>query len=166
MKKQRQKPKASKKKAGSAAPVAKKGMERRDVLRLARTGAIGLGAVGVAGFFGLRSFQAHAAEHDLSRIGNGVPMVVQIHDPQCALCRTLQGEARAALKGFDVDDLQYVVANIRTPEGRALASQHGVPHVTLLLMDGRGRVQDVIRGVTNRDILKGAFADHIRVRRS
>ncbi|MEM7213577.1 MAG: hypothetical protein AAF479_17120, partial [Pseudomonadota bacterium] len=56
---------------------------------------------------------------------------------------------------------EYLVANIATPEGRAFADKHGVGHVTLLLLDGRGRVRDVIQGQRTWDALVPSFKAHL-----
>ncbi len=98
-------------------------------------------------------------EHDLSRVGNGRPTVVQIHDPQCSLCLALQTETRKALKMLDDDALDYVVANIRSEKGQTFANRYGVQHVTLLLFDGRGELQDVLQGQRGSYQLKAAFED-------
>lgn len=130
---------------------------RRDFLRLARNGAIGLVAVGGIGFFFVQNVRSSIHEHDLSRVGNGTPTVVQIHDPQCSLCRALQSEARDALGQFDDDELNYVVANIRSNEGAEFAARYGVPHVTLLLFDRRGQLKATLRGQRQSEELAIAF---------
>lgn len=96
-------------------------------------------------------------EHDLSRIGNGTPTVVQIHDPECSLCLALQRETRQALQQFDSDDINYVVANIRSADGRNLADQYRVPHVTLLLFDSEGVHKGTLRGQRQSEELAAAF---------
>ena len=168
MKKQRRKSQPKKRAAQQAAQQAAHppvSPDRRQVLRRLRNGGILVAALGVGGYFSVQSVQATIAEHDLDRIGQGTPMIVQIHDPDCALCRALQKETRAALKAFEDDALHYVIANIRTPEGRALANRHRVQHVTLLLMDGRGAVRNVISGTQDRDVLRDAFAAHLKTAR-
>ncbi len=165
MKKKRSKapkPKSPKAAAAKLSPAEdKSGTSRRDTLRLLRNGAlvaVGLGAVG----FGVTSVQATMAEHDLTRIGKGIPAIVQIHDPQCSLCLALQKQTRKALRKFDTGELTYLVANINTPEGAALAARYGVPHVTLLLFDGAGEMHQVVRGPSTRDILETTFSDHLK----
>ena len=100
-------------------------------------------------------------EHDLSLIGNGIPAVVQIHDPQCQRCVALQRETRDALCEFDESELQFLVANIRSEEGRALAAAHGVGHVTLLLFDASGQRRAVLAGSNESEYLAAAFRRHI-----
>ena len=67
------------------------------------------------------------------------------------------GRTKQALKNFDTDDLDYVIANIRTPEGRNFAQRHGVQHVTLLLFDDKGALQGVLQGQRGRAELRFAF---------
>lgn len=164
MKKQRKRsqPKRHDVEAEQAAIAAReKADSRRRFLRLARNGAIALPFAAGIGFFGVQSTLASMCEGDLSQIGQGTPTIVQIHDPQCSLCRALQAQTRRALKEFDDDAFTYLVANIKTNEGRALAAEYRVPHVTLLLFDARGRMVEVVRGPTELDTLRSAFQTHL-----
>lgn len=161
MKKQKRKA-TPKKGKGPAAPRAK-GRSRREILLLARNIGIGAVVLGGIGYYSVSTVMATHAELDLTRIGNGTPTVVQIHDPQCRQCQLLQTETREALGAFSEEDLTYLVANIRTAPGRRLASQHGVGHVTLLLFDGRGELRDTIHGVTDSAVLEAQFALHVNM---
>lgn len=147
--------KRKKKPAASVEGARKNGLSRR----LMMLG--GVAVVAGVGVFSVNAVQATAAEHDLSRIGTGTPAIVQIHDPQCSLCTALQRETRKALRGIPDDQLTYLVANIRNNEGAAFANRHGQPHVTLLLLDGAGQVQQVINGVQDRGLLRDAFTAHL-----
>ncbi|MEO1293695.1 MAG: hypothetical protein AAFV62_12860 [Pseudomonadota bacterium] len=141
---------------GTSAPT------RRAFLARAQSWGV-VAAVGAGGGWLAYSELAQAhREKDLSRIGNGIPTVVQIHDPQCQICMALQAEARAALKEFDESRLQYVVANIRTQPGRALAARHGVGHVTLLLFDGAGTRRETLEGPSTSAALEAAFRRHLQ----
>lgn len=151
--------KAQRKAASTAQP------NRRDVMKLARNGLIGGVVLGGGGLWVSSSVRAFAAEHDLTRVGQGKPAIVQIHDPQCAMCTELQREARAALKCYETADLIYLVASIRTEEGSAFAAAMGLPHVTLVLMDGDGGVSEVLQGVRGRNELKDHF-DRMAPRRA
>jgi hypothetical protein len=102
--------------------------------------------LGAAGYAGLGSFRAHAAEHDLTRIGQGVPVLMQIHDPSCLMCTALQKQARAALKSGETGRRTHLVADIKTDAGAAFELCRGVGHVTVLLLDGQGRVLRVVEG--------------------
>lgn len=134
---------------------------RRATLKHIRNGAIALGVFGVVGVFSVRGVRATIAEQNLERIGKGTPTVVQIHDPQCSLCTALQRQTRRALRSFEDGQIEYLVANITTPEGSALARRHGVPHVTLLLFDGEGNLESVLNGPRQADKLRTAFAAHL-----
>ncbi|MGB0928651.1 MAG: hypothetical protein ACPGVA_15675 [Pikeienuella sp.] len=147
-------------KAVNAAPTAED--TRRSFMRKARNWAIGVGIVGAAGWVGAGQYSAMAAEHDLSRIGRGVATVVQIHDPQCPTCARLMKQARAAMAEFSEQELQYVVANIRTDSGAALAAAHGVGKITLLLFDGAGRMRQALPGVRDSTALQAAFRAHLQ----
>ena len=169
MKRQKRKttPKKKQAKVAGAEPAEataprKRAASRRDLLQNIGYGAIGLGIVGGGGWYFISTVQAGIAEQDLSRLGNGIPTVVQIHDPQCPRCRALQREAREALSELDSDEIQYLVANIRQPEGRALAAAHGVSHVTLLLFNGRGRQVGVLVGENRSDFLEAEFRRLVR----
>lgn len=136
-------------------------MSRRDLIANLQYAAIGAAVLGGGGWFAVGEVCASVRDHDLSRIGQGVPTVVQIHDPQCPQCLALQSETQAALQAFDADELHYVIANIRSAEGRAFARAHGVEHVTLMLFDGEGRPQQVLSGLNQADRLERAFRRHL-----
>ena len=161
MKKKKQRSKSYNTKSGAASKktevVVDAEESRRDVLRKFRNGGIAVAVLGGGGWLAVRDVQATIQEHDLSRIGNGVPTVVQIHDPNCGLCIALQKETRAAIEEFDDGEIQFLVANIRDARGRKLASEHGVGHVTLLLFDGKGKRREIMRGSNDRAVLEPAF---------
>ena len=162
MKKKRSAPKRKKTAADPAQAAEQARLEsRRRFLRLARNGAIAVPVVGVAGLFSVRAVQATIHESDLGRVGQGVPAVVQIHDPQCPLCQTLQRQTRRALRAYDDDQAVFLVANIASAEGSAFAARYGVPHVTLLLFDARGRMQQVVRGPLETDAFRTILAGHL-----
>ena len=130
--------------------------------QVSRRGLIQYGAIGAAvlvggGYFGIRAVQAALGEADLSRIGNGVPTIVQVHDPSCPVCNALQREARKALSSMEGDKPDYLVANITTVEGSNFAADHGVPHVTILTFDAKGELQEVLRGSKTSDELQPVF---------
>lgn len=133
------------------------GMNRRDLVRNIAFYGVAAVAVGGGGLYLVSDVMANAREHDLSRIGNGIPAVVQVHDPGCPSCLALQREARVAMQNFDGENLQYLVANLSTPEGRKLADRYGVGRVTLLLMDGTGKRLQTLTGEADSDVLVSAF---------
>ncbi|MEM8703049.1 MAG: hypothetical protein AAGF82_14590 [Pseudomonadota bacterium] len=130
---------------------------RRNFLRLGRNIGIGAVLLGGTGYVFAQNFVSMRHEHDLTRVGNGRPTVVQIHDPQCGLCRSLQADTRKALDMFEDGELDYVVANIRTAKGKTFQNRYGVPHVTLLLFDGKGDLQEVLQGQRGSYELRNHF---------
>ena len=142
-------------KTPAKAPGKKK--SRREFLSTVANVALITAASGGAGWYLIDEVCATTRENDLTRIGNGIPAVVQIHDPECPRCRALQAEARDAMSNFNENDLQYLVANIRLDKGRQLANKHRVGHVTLLLFDGKGRRRGILSGPSTSDYLETAF---------
>lgn len=139
---------------------------RRHVLKNLRNGMVGVAVLATGGYFAVNKVQATIAEHDLTKIGNGKPAIVQIHDPLCSICRALQREARDALGNFKGEDYEYLVANIRSKEGSALANKYFVPHVTLLLFDGKGELVKVLSGPNKSAFLQVEFAAHLAASQS
>lgn len=142
-------------------PTADQSPSRRSFIRLARNGAIAAAVLAGGGWFAVGQVQAHYTRRDLTVIGNGIPTVVQIHDPTCPICTQLQKEMLQAAKAFSDEELQVRIAPISTAEGRSLAAQHGVSHATLLLFDGSGRVRRVLTGPNDRESLETSFKAHI-----
>ena len=137
---------------------------KRKSFRAMRNGAIGLVVLGGAGAYFYSAYQSDKRERDLTRIGRGKPTVVQIHDPNCQLCTALQKQARKAVSNFDEDELNFLVANITTAKGREFANKHNVPHVTLLLFDKRGKLQNVLQGVRQEEELTNTFSGLVNAR--
>lgn len=148
-------------KARAQAAPADPTFTRRRVMGMAKGGAVGAVALLGAGYIGTRMFRGYQSEHDLTRIGQGIPAVVQVHDPQCPECTELQRETRKAMNEFDEDNLLYLVADLNQAKGQAFARQHNVSRVTLVLMDARGERTQVLRGVRTRVELKTALASHV-----
>lgn len=144
-------------------PAASPKLTRREVVRstamLAGIGAVVLGGIGYVG----TGVYAEIVEGDLSKLGNGLPTIVQIHDPQCPRCRALQKETRDALAEFEDGRLQYLVANIRNGDGKRFADKHGVGHVTLILFDGDGKARKTLVGERASGALVSEFRRLIAV---
>ena len=140
-------------------------MSRREVLGLAKFFGIGGAVLAGGGYYFASSVMAGISEADLSKLGNGMPTIVQVHDPQCPSCRSLQNATRAALTGFAEGEIQYLVANLTSPEGRRFAGEHRAGRVTLLLFDGAGRLRDRVQGEQTEAILTEVFRRHLRISR-
>ena len=95
-------------------------------------------------------------EYDLSVIGNGKATVVQIHDPNCQLCRRLKSNLDS-VKGRFKNKIQFKTANIAGKKGRDFANSHQVPHVTLLFFDKKGNRVNTLQGVTPKKEIKNAL---------
>lgn len=153
----RKKNRSKRRKAKASATQAPPSQDKRRSLVLLRNGAIAAAVLGVGGMVSVRAVRATISEQDLTQLGQGLPTVVQIHDPSCSLCTELQRNTRKALRAFDDDEIGYLVANIRTDDGAAFAGGFGVQHVTLLLFDGSGALQSTLEGVRDREELEGHF---------
>ena len=134
---------------------------RRNVLGMVRNWGLFAAVAAGGGWYLVDDVLATISEQDLTKIGNGIPTVVQIHDPQCSRCIALQKETRKAMKAFSSDELQFLVANIRSEKGRALATANGVGHVTLLLFDANGQRRETLHGTSHKDYLEMMFRKHV-----
>lgn len=115
----------------------------------------------MVGAFGIHRHDVRAKTlHDLSVVGQGEPVVVQVHDPSCALCRRLKSSTVAALK--DAPHIQYRIANLNDAEGRAMSQEYGVGKVTLLLFNARGTHVYTVQGVTPKEELTQIFNRFLR----
>lgn len=139
-------------------------IDRRGTLKLLRGLAVGVPVVGVAGYFGTSYVQASICEFDLTKIGDGLPSIVQVHDPQCSLCLALQRQTRRALRPHNDDDYHFLVANVATLDGRLFAQNHGVSNITLVLLDGAGNHVGTVQGPVADDALQAAIASHLDTR--
>lgn len=124
-----------------------------------------IGSIFLAIFAGVLFFnsQITKADYDISVIGNGTPAVVQIHDPNCRLCRQLKNNLDD-VKGEFQERINFRTVNIASNEGRKFARQHNVPHVTLLFFDARGKRVNVIQGVTPAKDIHAALVNLRRQR--
>lgn len=156
MSKAKSKQRAAAKKAAASEPT------RRDFMKLGRNAAIAVPIVGVAGFFGVRSVQATIRETDLTRVGLGSASIVQIHDPTCGLCTTLQKQTRKVMKGYDTDRYEFLVADVKTGDGALFAATYNASITTLLLFDGGGDLTEIVRGPIATDQLEDILAAHMK----
>lgn len=163
MKKSRKQKRPAKKNQPVAQPSSKpkRKMSRRELMGNALTYGVGAVVLGGVGYWGISSVTGSMAEQDLSIVGSGTPVIVQVHDPACQTCTDLQREARAALREFDDADLGYRVAYITNEDGLAFATEHGASYATLLFFDADGQETRRIRGATNRNTLRAAFLSHV-----
>ncbi len=120
-------------------------LNRRTALKF----LVGAGITGV-GVTTLHAYDKNQRTlHDLTVIGQGQPVVVQIHDPSCPTCRRLKSAVTTAMKSSP--EIHYRLADITTAEGKALQNQYEVPHVTLLFFDADGNHRHTTRGLLTPD---------------
>lgn len=157
--------KTNKRKAQQAAKVAEQPratFTRRKALGWLGGGVVGAGVLGAGGVWAVNSYSQSQFEHDLTRIGNGKPAIVQIHDPQCPICNALQRETRKALAKVEGEPPIYLIADITQTGGAVFAQQHGVQHVTLIMFDGEGTRMETLTGSRTRKELAPIFEEHSR----
>ncbi|MFK7856300.1 MAG: hypothetical protein AB8B79_19445 [Granulosicoccus sp.] len=123
--------------------------------RLVLKSVFALGAFGVAAG-ALSSYDKKNRElHDLTVIGDGKPVVVQIHDTSCSICRSLKSRAIAALKGQE--RIEFRIADLASEAGRQLQQKYGVGKTTLLLFNGEGRRINTVQGLQSLEELEMLF---------
>lgn len=97
-------------------------------------------------------------EYDLSRIGNGRPVVVQVHDPTCVVCRQLQ-RIVDSLQGEFRADVDFLIADLSRPEGQAFANQQQVGSVTLVFFAQDGQRLGKLEGPQEPEFLRKVFGE-------
>lgn len=148
MNKQRKTPSSRQKKASSKPAKKMTSLVKKSLITLAFL------AVPVAWL--IANEHTARAESDLSVIGSGTPVAVQVHDHSCPLCQRLKANAETALAEMEAPPA-WRIADINTTKGAEFASQQGVGHVTILLFDALGNRQEIIQGVTSVSVLRNSF---------
>jgi hypothetical protein len=107
------------------------------------------------------AMEAHNARvrGDLSVIGSGVPVVVQVHDRRNRESRRLHDHVERALARLD-GPLEWRVVDANSQQAASLARDYGAGRLTLLLFDGRGEMVRMKHGVESVDALEAVFAEH------
>jgi len=127
-------------------------MTRRNAIRM----LIALPVAGAAGAAIHRYDVQNRGLHDLALIGQGTPVVVQIHDPKCQQCRRLMNNTRKALESQD--DVLFRVADITSSDGAQFQRKYNADTVSLLLFNADGVRVDTVNGVKTVDELEKRFA--------
>lgn len=156
MRKSKKKPSAKKTKQQAAIHPPQDKAKRANLSDFASWGVLAAAVAG-GGYWAVGSVLARMGEGDLSKIGQGVAAIVQIHDPNCSMCAQLMRSTRQALSTIEDGKLEYAVANIKTTEGRNFAARYNAPHVTLLLFDARGNLVQTINGIQQSATLEPIF---------
>jgi thiol-disulfide isomerase/thioredoxin len=117
--------------------------KRRFILKsLLGAGVLGGGGVALAAYD-----KRQKTLHDLTVVGKGVPVIVQVHDPSCPKCRRLKSRTEKVLENYPDDTVLYRLADVNTPAGRRLQAMYNSPTVTLLMFDANGSHQGTVQGV-------------------
>ena len=127
-----------------------------DVATMTRRGFLGLAVLSIPAIWIGMEWRSREARADISLVGEGVPVIVQVHDPGCPTCRRLLSNVESAYPEFS-DSIEFRIVDIGSSEGRRFAREHNVSHVTLVLFDGSGAVHRVLEGVRPTDELRRAF---------
>lgn len=130
---------------------------RRHTLAMIRVGVIAVVLLtGLA--VGLSAYnQRLERAYDLSVVGQGVPVVVQVHDPECPFCVELRRNVESVSSEFAPEELLFRYAELPTPEGAAFARRYEAHRVTLLLFDARGELRAHQTGVQEASLLRQTF---------
>jgi hypothetical protein len=80
---------------------------------------------------------------DLSRIGKGKVAVVLVRDKNAVQSFDLM-EVMDAVRGKYDGQVEFLLTDSDTPEGRAFITDKGAARVTLVVLDGNGKTLDVL----------------------
>jgi hypothetical protein len=94
--------------------------------------------------------------NDLERIGQGRNTVVLIHDKMSADTLHVM-EAVDAIREDYADDIEFLVADVNTPENAAFVRQQNADGATILMFDADGRRLQVLHGVMSIEALRMAI---------
>jgi hypothetical protein len=85
----------------------------------------------------------HGYSDDLSRIGNGKVAVVLVRDKSAVQSFDLL-EVMDAVRDRNAGQVEFLLTDFDTPEGRAFIAGKGAVRVTLDVFDGRGKLLEVL----------------------
>ena len=94
--------------------------------------------------------------NDLTQIGNGKNIVVQVHDHDFVNSAELMenlGNIRPEYKGT----IEFVIADLKIAEGIAFATAQNVEAITLIFFAPDGTRLGIMQGVHDLDTLRGAL---------
>ena len=94
--------------------------------------------------------------NDLSLIGKGENIIVQIHDPGWGSCRELKRVVNS-LKPEYTGKIRFILADLNSREGRWFAEYHNVSRVTLLFFKPDGTKITSLSGELDANNLRNVF---------
>jgi len=143
-----------------AKPAARKSISMKNLSRRSLAKYVIGAAVLLFGATSLYGYEKNQKKlRDLSVIGAGKPVVVQIYDPSCTTCRRLKKTATIAVK--DDPNINFRIADITTTEGKAIQTKYNVPHITLLYIDAKGRHKYTTRGFMTASEIGDTIKQHL-----
>jgi len=109
------------------------------------------------GFIALYLFETPSSEEtDLSVIGQGENVIVQVHETSCRICRELKKNVQSLQPEF-AGKIRFVEANLGLQEGKWFAQYHQVGQTTLLFFRPDGTKITTLEGLHDVEYLRRAF---------
>jgi len=93
---------------------------------------------------------------DLTQIGKGKNVVVQVHDHNLVGSIDLM-ETLNKVRPEYAANVEFVVADLLTPEGQAFATNHNVSSVTLVFFAPDGTQRGVVKGAQDINTLRSSL---------
>jgi len=93
---------------------------------------------------------------DLTQIGKGKNVVVQVHDHNLVGSIDLM-ESLNKVRPEYAESVEFVIADLLTPEGQAFATSHNVSSVTLVFFAPDGAERGNIKGAQDSNSLRNSL---------
>lgn len=120
-------------------------------------------AIIVAGLALAATLLPRGFSDDLSRIGQGRPAIVLIHNKEAVYSLELMTLLNRVRPDYE-DRVEFLAVDSATESGRRFAGQYGVDDSLALLLDGKGMRLAVIDGVRDETALRAAIDRHLPAR--
>ena len=101
---------------------------------------------------------------DLSRIGKGKAAIVLVRDKNAVESFNLM-EVMNAIRDQNAGQVEFLLTDFNTPEGRAFITVNGAARVTLVLLDANGNKVSVLYPPQTAESVQQAIASVPRVTR-
>jgi hypothetical protein len=101
---------------------------------------------------------------DLSRIGKGKAAIVLVRDKNAVESFNLM-EVMNAIRDQNAGQVEFLLTDFNTPEGRAFITANGAARVTLVLLDANGNKVSVLYPPQTAESVQQAIAGVSRVTR-
>lgn len=94
---------------------------------------------------------------DLSRIGKGKPAVVLVRDKNAVQSFDLM-EVMNGVRDQHAGQVEFLLTDFNTPEGRAFIAANSAERVTLVVLDANGKMANVLHSPQTPESLEQAIA--------